>query len=407
MLERSAPRSETMGNRFSGSLVNCPHGTTVRLGEILKRIERRVSVESDVEYSTVGVRWYGKGAFVRDTLSGAKIAGKSQCIVLAGDVIYNKLFAWKGSFAVAGAEVDSKIVSNEFPTYVADLDRVDLRYLSLCFQHQDVARQALAVSSGGSAISRLRLNPKHFVDLTIPLPPLERQRSIAASLGAARDRIDRALDLRRRADAEIEALFRALLRDWAAGEPVLTPMSELVELRSSDVVVEDDRLYRFAGVYSFGRGVFRGPEKLGSEFSYRRLTRVRERDFVYPKLMAWEGALGIVPPECDGLVVSPEFPVFKVDQERVLPDVLDVHFRNPTVWPHLAGASRGTNVRRRRLHPSTFLEYQLPLPSMPAQRRLQSVRRRFADQAQLRIGVERDLEELLPLLLQGAFSITS
>ena len=32
------------------------------------------------------------------------------------------------------------------------------------------------------------------------------------------------------------------------------------------------------------------------------LTRLRAGDFVYPKLMAWEGAFGVVPPECEGIV---------------------------------------------------------------------------------------------------------
>src|SRR5207244_8036083 len=105
---------------------------------------------------------------------------------------------------------------------------------------------------------------------------------------------------------------------------VPTPMKELVTLRECDVVVQPDVLYEFAGVYSFGEGVFRGQRKSGSEFAYARLTRLRSGNFVYPKLMAWEGALGVVPHDCDGLVVSPEFPVFEINEDRVLPEVLDV-----------------------------------------------------------------------------------
>jgi hypothetical protein len=45
--------------------------------------------------------------------------------------------------------------------------------------------------------------------------------------------------------------------------------------------------------------------------------------------MAWEGAFGIVPSELEGFVVSPEFPVFEVIEERVLPETLDIYFRTP------------------------------------------------------------------------------
>jgi type I restriction enzyme, S subunit len=46
------------------------------------------------------VRWYGKGAFVRERLPGLEIARKQQWVIKAGDVVYNKLFAWKGAEAV-------------------------------------------------------------------------------------------------------------------------------------------------------------------------------------------------------------------------------------------------------------------------------------------------------------------
>ncbi|WP_158679829.1 restriction endonuclease subunit S [Deinococcus sp. NW-56] len=140
-----------------------------------------------------------------------------------------------------------------------------------------------------------------------------------------------------------------------------------MQLLSPDVQVQPTETYHFAGVYSFGRGVFVGQSKLGSDFAYPKLTRLEAGNFTYPKLMAWEGALGLVPPECDGLVVSTEFPVFRVNENAVLPEVLDAHFKNPAVWPLIAGESTGTNVRRRRLNPSDFLAYPFPLPTRQTQ----------------------------------------
>src|SRR5439155_9079599 len=102
-------------------------------------------------------------------------------------------------------------------------------------------------------------------------------------------------------------LCRSILTHDANAKP--TPMRELVRLRSPDVAVRPDESYQFAGVYCFGRGVFKSGEKSGMEFAYPKLTRLRAKDFVYPKLMAWEGAFGIVPPECDGCVVPIVFPV--------------------------------------------------------------------------------------------------
>jgi type I restriction enzyme S subunit len=147
-------------------------------------------------------------------------------------------------------------------------------------------------------------------------------------------------------------------------------LGEVLRQRKPDISVEPTQPYQFAGVYCFGRGVFRGQERRGSEFAYRSLTRLREGEFVYPKLMAWEGAFGVVPASCDGCYVSPEFPVFEIDRERLAPRFLDFYFRIPRVWEYVSGGSTGTNVRRRRLHPSDFLTREISLPPLAKQRRL-------------------------------------
>jgi type I restriction enzyme, S subunit len=194
-----------------------------------------------------------------------------------------------------------------------------------------------------------------------------------------------------------------VLLDESHGEPTPTPMSELVRLRECDVVVALDQMYEFAGVYCFGRGLFRGSGKTGVEFAYTRLTRLRQGNFVYPKLMAWEGALGIVPSECNDLVVSPEFPVFEVNEDHVYPEVLDVYFRTPSVWPFLSGASTGTNVRRRRLNPNDFLAFKMPLPTMETQRKLREVKRLVERMKQLQTETAAELDALLPSILDKAF----
>jgi type I restriction enzyme S subunit len=177
------------------------------------------------------------------------------------------------------------------------------------------------------------------------------------------------------------------------------PLGEVLSLREPDVEVSPDQEYRFAGVYCFGRGAFVGQKKLGREFSYPRLTRLRASDFLYPKLMAWEGAYSLVPPECEGLVVSTEFPVFGVDQNRLLPPFLGLYFKRASVWPELGSESTGTNVRRRRLNPADFLRYRFPLPPLAEQRRIvarvEAVSARIAEAQRLREEASEDGDRLL------------
>ena len=143
------------------------------------------------------------------------------------------------------------------------------------------------------------------------------------SIEALVHKIEDARTLKEQTDLQIGSMCRSILVDSKYGPTKLTPMREIVRLRSPDVEVRKEETYHFAGVYCFGRGVFRGQHKTGMETSYRQLTRLQMNNFLYPKLMAWEGAFAIVPAECDGLVVSTEFPVFEIDQSTVLPEVLE------------------------------------------------------------------------------------
>jgi type I restriction enzyme M protein len=209
-------------------------------------------------------------------------------------------------------------------------------------------------------------------------------------------------------EQEVLAAMQGLLTELdqlpASASCTLVPMHELVTLREPDTEVQPSEAYHFAGVYSFGRGVFPSQTKTGMEFAYKRLTQLHTGDFVYPKLMAWEGALGTVPSECEGLVVSPEFPVFAVNSNRVLPDVLDAYFRNPSVWPQIASISTGTNVRRRRLHPASFLKYRFPVPPMQVQWVIQQFRRQLKALQSQRLHLSQELETLLPSVLNNTFS---
>ena len=183
-------------------------------------------------------------------------------------------------------------------------------------------------------------------------------------------------------------------------------LGEVLRQRMPDATVDPTETYNFAGVYSFARGVFRGQARLGSEFSYRRLTRLRKGEFVFPKLMAWEGGFGIVPEECDGCYVSPEFPVFEINRDRLIPLFLGFYFRIPEVWASMSGGSTGTNVRRRRLHPKDFLLREIPLPPLATQRqvvaRIEELNTQIQDARSLR---EKATRQTASLWARGAAAI--
>jgi type I restriction enzyme, S subunit len=321
-------------------------------------------------------------------------------LIRPGDLVVSGINAAKGAIAVYEEENSIPIAATiHYGAYIPNKERIDITFLWWLLRSRTFKDLLLEYVPGGI---KTELKAKRLLPIPIPLPRLPDQQRIVARIEALTDRIERIRKLRKSTEEDSENLCRSLIFSNSKSS-TLTPMSDLVSLREPDVSVKSDETYHFAGVYCFGKGVFRGQRKSGMEFAYPLLTKIRKENFVYPKLMAWEGAFGVVPEECDGLVVSTEFPVFKVNKNCVLPEVLDVYFRTPSVWPLLAGASTGTNVRRRRLNPKDFLNYQIPLPPMPVQEKLAKLKPKVDDLKELQVETNGEFNALLPSILDKAF----
>lgn len=370
----------------------------VRLRELLRKSDETVAPEGAKEYREITVRLWGKGVVERGHADGASLSGR-RFVAHQGQFIASRIDARNGAMGLVPASLDGAVVTNDFPLFNVQLQRLVPGFLGWLCRTGDFVELCLRASEGTT--NRVRLKEERFLALELALPPLPEQRRIVARIEALAARITEASSLRHQSVEAAVSLGRSIVT--SDKNSALTAMRELVTLRHPDVMVRPEESYQFAGVYSFGRGVFRAGCKTGLEFAYPRLTRLRAGDFVYPKLMAWEGAFGVAPKECDGCVVSTEFPVFEIDEARVLPEVLDTYFRMPTVWPAIASSSTGTNVRRRRLNPRDFLAYMLPLPSRDTQERLRRVSVQVEALKQLQTETATELDALLPAILDRAF----
>lgn len=184
----------------------------VRFEEIMSLNKRPYELGPTEDADLVGMRLYGHGPFHRERKPATKIRKKSHFVIRENDVIYNKLFAWKGTFGIVPAELDGMFVSDKFPTYEFDTDRVDPVYLRWYFRYPPLWEQARQMSTGSAALSKLTLNPPRFLDLTIPLPPRHEQQRIASGLERLAAKIVESRTLQGQAVSERRALQKAVLR---------------------------------------------------------------------------------------------------------------------------------------------------------------------------------------------------
>ena len=174
----------------------------VRVGDLVTPVVRSEPIDIDEAYPLYGVKWYGEGIFVREIKIGRDLSASSIRRIHSGDLVYNRLFGWKQSFALADAD---GWASNEFPTFVIDTTQVLPNVLLSSLLSPSFTEAVNAASTGSTPTSRNRLKERDFLDLTVRIPPIERQSALERAVATAY----RATTLRRRRDNLAAALLPA------------------------------------------------------------------------------------------------------------------------------------------------------------------------------------------------------
>ena len=164
------------------------------------------------------------------------------------------------------------------------------------------------------------------------------------------------------------------------------------------------------GVLSYGRGLFERETVLGASTSYRTFYRLAPHHLVMSQLFGWEGALALSGEGFAGKFVSPQFPTFRVIDERLDRAFLGWWLQRPSVWEQLKQRAKGMGDRRRTLNPEALLGLKISLPAVEEQRsvvgKIEAIATRVAEARRLRQEIQDDAKALLHSvfhrLIQGA-----
>ena len=144
-------------------------------------------------------------------------------------------------------------------------------------------------------------------------------------------------------------------------------------VKSKDIIeVEDDVEYKQVTIKINNGGVVprnNGEAILGSKIGTKRQHVVHAGQFIMSKIDARNGAYGIVPEELDGAIVTNDFPVFDVDTSKIIPQFLVLVSTTEKFIEFARKCSSGT-TNRKRIDIEAFLNQQIPLPSIEAQKRI-------------------------------------
>ncbi|WP_203581621.1 restriction endonuclease subunit S [Microbacterium hibisci] len=129
------------------------------------------------------VKLRGAGAIQRSIGEGKTPRPFRGSRVRGGDLIYSRIDARNGAFAIIPADLDGAVVSKDFPTFGLDLSRVDAAYLTHLVRAPSFWARFQAMSFG--ATNRQRIDERLLLAQRVPLPSVPEQRRISAILGEA------------------------------------------------------------------------------------------------------------------------------------------------------------------------------------------------------------------------------
>lgn len=185
----------------------------VALGEVLTQVFDPVDVQPDQEYPNLGIYSYARGLFRKAPIEGANTSAAKLYRVRSGQFIYSRLFAFEGAYGRVPPDFDGSFVSNEYPTFECNPNRVKTAFLESYFRSpavwEDIAGFAVGLGS-----RRKRVKPDSILAHKLWLPPLSWQERIEV----AADRFTEISPQRKQSITELQALLPSILDRAFKGE---------------------------------------------------------------------------------------------------------------------------------------------------------------------------------------------
>jgi len=174
------------------------------------------------------------------------------------------------------------------------------------------------------------------------------------------------------------------------------PLGEVLVRSEQFVDLVPTEQYKEVTIRLWGKGVVLRGIVTGSDIAAARRIVVRAGQFIFSRIDARNGALGLVPDDLDGAVVSSDFPAYNLVEARLDRGFMNWFSRTAQFVDLCRTASEGT-TNRVRLQEDRFLGMSITLPPLSEQRRIVAKIEQLAS----KIEEARGLRDSLATRTQG------
>jgi type I restriction enzyme S subunit len=379
----------------------------VSLKEILTPVSRPERVIPEKTYHILGAHWYAKGLYTKDIRSGSEVQANQLYRIEKGNFVYNRLFAWKGSFAIATNENHGCYVSNEFPCFTVNKDIAESAYLWRYFSRASIWDEALSLSSGGTPTSRNRLKEEKLLSMQIPLPPLSEQKRIVAKIEEVGESVEKVQQLRRNVQGETALVMFSMLAKIFNDILSTVRTKQLAKDGIAEVIAGQ---HIMAGVYNEnGKGFpyITGPADFGPQFpEIRRWTHAPKSTALTGDVLLTVKGAGVgkinLAPSCE-VAIGRQLMAIRPNNNYLLKEYLFYFlFHKFEHFREIATATTVPGFKKKDVE-----ELSVPLPALDEQGRivayLNNLQSKTDELKQLQSETQKGLDALMPSILDKAF----
>jgi len=277
------------------------------------------------------------------------------------DITYNRMWATKAAFGVVGPEADGCLVTNDFPIFRADVQRLLPGFIDLLFGQSSFQTWATALATGTT--ERRRLKEKDFLTIPILLPPLDEQRRIVDLIEAVDEAIEAAEQAARSFRSGISAIGEELIE-----RSNLSPLSDLVSIEAPLV---DPKQSQYAGMSYLDieaiqsrTGVIRSLTTVGEAAPISAKFLFTSDDVIYSKIRPELRKVAL--PRTEGLCSADAYPLRA--RPRMLPEYL---FEVLLTEGFSAEAvKKSGRTKMPKVNRGELLSIEVPAPDLATQQRV-------------------------------------
>jgi type I restriction enzyme, S subunit len=384
----------------------------VSLGEVLSQYHKYIEAPEPRPYPKLSVKLYGKGVILDPPTDGSTLRMNRHQLAKSGQVILSEIWGKKGAIGFVPPGGEGALCTSHFFLFDVYRQRLEPRWLEYVFIGNYLQEQLDLEAKGTTGYAAVR--PAHLLKATIPLPPLDQQRRIVATIEALAAKIEEAKKLRQEARNEVEVLLKAEMgRSFSLGNrhqkvPVESICAAITDNLHKNPVYADDGVpcVRSPDV-GWGKLNLQSAQKT-SEEEYRCRTargEPKQDDIVLVREGGGTGKAALVEPG-QRFSLGQRVMMIRPDKSKVLPLFFLYQLLSPLIFEEqIVPLSKGS--ASPHLNIGALRSFTFRLPELAEQERivthLNRLRNELDGMRQHQAETGTELQALLPAILDRAF----